>query len=112
VAPIKHQTWENVKKSGILQFDVQNWPIAVPPRVKKMRIEKIVLASQLPPKIGWGRSKQFYLGIRWAEIHVESNPSQDEECTNWVLVNDPRGFEDVRSSYSCSKVVLSAPKAL
>jgi hypothetical protein len=60
--------------------------------------KKIVLASQLPPKIGWGRSKHFYLCIQWAEIHVEPNPSQDEECTNWVLVNDPRGFEDVRSS--------------
>jgi hypothetical protein len=68
---------------------------------------KIVLASHLPPKIGWGRSKHFYLCIQWAEIHVESNPSQDEECTNWVLVNDPRGFKDVRSSqqgcFECPK---------
>jgi hypothetical protein len=71
--------------------------------------KKFVLASQLPPKIGWGRSKHFYLCIQWAEIHVESNPSQDEECTNWVLVNDLRGFEDVRSSQQgCSE----CPKGL
>jgi hypothetical protein len=35
---------------------------------RQKNAEKIVLASQLPPKIGWGRLKQFYLGIQWAEM--------------------------------------------
>jgi hypothetical protein len=97
VAPIKQNIWKNVKKIE----NLKNWlselaTSGATPCQKNAK--KIVLASQLPPKIGWGRSKHFYLCIQWAEIHVESNSNQDEECTNWVPVNDPRGFEDVRSS--------------
>jgi hypothetical protein len=62
-----------------------------------------------PPRLVRAVRSNSILAFNGQKSIVESNPSQDEECTDWVPGMTQEGskmFEAV------SKVVLNAPKAL